>query len=99
MSMWKWKNYVDCCKKKRFTFKRDKDYGFIKEIPINKELMEVFEIINSDFEDYYGRKMYGDDLVSTGFPNYRNIFTNNFMSAARKLELKKLRYMVFIKQD
>lgn len=91
------KNYVDCCKKKRFTFKRNRDYDLIKEIPINKELMEVFEIINSDFENYYGRKMYGEDLVSTGFPNYRNIFTNNFMSAARKLGIEEAKIYGFYK--
>lgn len=37
------KKYVSCCKKKRFTYKRTKNYELIKEVPISKELMREFQ--------------------------------------------------------
>lgn len=83
------KNYVDCCKKKRYTFERNKDNNLIKKIPIDEKLIEEFQDINKTFEHYYGRKMRENDLIFTGFPNYRNIYTSHFINILRKVGMKE----------
>lgn len=77
------KKYVSCCKKKRFTYKRTKNYELIKEVPISKELMREFQKINNTFEYYYGRKMGDNELIFTGSPKYRNTYTNHLINLLR----------------
>lgn len=91
------KNYGDCCKKKRFTFKRTKDYEIIKEVPISEETVKELQKVNNTFEYYYGRKIRGDELVFTGCPNYRNIHTNYFINVFRKVGIEESMIYAFYK--
>jgi hypothetical protein len=57
------KRYRQCCKKKKFRWIIDEEGNFFKEIPLNKEAIEILQQMRDKFKATFGRNPADGDFV------------------------------------
>ena len=76
------KTYGECCKKKSFSYGMS-DHGFVKEVPLSGDAMDILDRLKSQFREYYGRDPKEEYLLSF-IPIYNDRFLISLVNMLKK---------------